>query len=107
MSDIYKYPNLNEIEVHPEFVRLQQMMSDVSKSIWESENEAKEKVSKVILNKLGYPNNVELFTYQNSNKAEFVDVKNSTVLACVDLVKDGRVFYVETKYFGDWYKWVF
>lgn len=53
MNDIYKYSKLNEIEVHPEFVILQQMMNDVSKSIWESENEAKEKVSKVILNKLG------------------------------------------------------
>ena len=63
MIDIYKYPNLSEIEVHPEFVRLQQMLNDRVKSIWESEIEAKEKVSKVILNKLGYPNNVELFTY--------------------------------------------
>ena len=104
MNNIYKYSNLSEIEVHPEFVRLQQMMNDVSKSIWESENEAKEKVSKIILNKLGYPNNVELFSYQNSNKTEFVDVKTNTILACVDLVKDGTVFYIETKYFGDWYK---
>ena len=70
MGNIYKYPNLSEIEVHPEFLRLQQMMNDRVKSIWESENEAKEKVSKVILNKLGYPNNIELFTYQNSNKTE-------------------------------------
>ena len=93
MSNIYKYPNLSEIEVHPEFVRLQQMM-----------NEAKEKVSKVILNKLGYSNDVELFTYQNSNKTEFVDVKTNTILACITLVKDGTVFYIETKYFGDWYK---
>ena len=98
MNDIYKYSKLNEIEVHPEFVRLQQMMNDVSKSIWESENEAKEKVSKVILNKLGYPNNIELFTYQNSNKTEFVDVKTNTILACVDIVNDGTVFYIETKY---------
>lgn len=104
MSIIYQYQNLNEIEVHPEFVSLQQMMNDRAKSIWESENEAKEKVSKVILNKLGYPNNIELFTYQNSNKTEFVDVKTNTILACVDIVNDGTVFYVETKYFGDWYK---
>lgn len=104
MVDIYKYTNLSEIELHPDFVRLQQMMNDVSKSIWESENEAKEKVSKVILNKLGYPNDTELFTYQNSNKTEFVDIKTNTILACVDLVNDGTVFYVETKYFGDWYK---
>ena len=104
MNDVYKYPNLNEIEVHPEFVRLQQMMNDRTKSIWESQHEAKEKVSKVILNKLGYPNNVELYTYQNSNKTEFVDVKTNTILACVDLVNDGTVFYVETKYFGGWYK---
>lgn len=104
MVDIYKYPNLSEIEVHPNFVILQQMMNDVSKSIYESQNEAKEKVSKVILNKLGYPNNIELFTYQNSHKTEFVDTKTNTILACVDLVNDGRVFYIETKYFGDWYK---
>ena len=99
MNNVYKYPNLSEIEVHPDFVRLQQMMNDKAKSIWESENEAK-----VILNKLGYPNNIELFTYQNSNKTEFVDVKTNTILACVDIVNDGTVFYVETKYFGDWYK---
>lgn len=79
MSDIYKYSNLDEIEVHPNLVRLQQIMNDVSKSIWESEIETKEKVSKVILNKLGYPNNIELYTYQNSNKTEFVDVKNNTI----------------------------
>ena len=105
MNDIYKYTNLSEIETHPDFVRLQQMMNDRVKSIWESEIEAKEKVSKVILNKLGYPNNVELFTYQNSNKTEFVDVKTNTILACIDVVNNGTVFYVETKYFGDWYKW--
>lgn len=104
MSNIYQYPNLSEIEVHPEFVKLQQMMNGKVKSIWESQHEAKEKVSKVILNKLGYPNNVEMYTYQNSNKTEFVDVKTNTILACVDLVNDGTVFYIEIKYFGDWYK---
>ena len=104
MDSIYKYPNLSEIEVHPDFVRLQQMMNDRVKSIWESEIEAKEKVSKVILNKLGYPNNIELYTYQNSNRTEFVDVKTNTILACIDVVKDGTVFHIETKYFGDWYK---
>ena len=104
MNSIYDYQNLNEIEVHPEFVRLQQMMNDRVKSIWESEIEAQEKVSKVILNKLGYPNNIELYTYQNSSKTEFVDIKTNTILACVDVVNDGTVFYVETKYFGDWYK---
>ena len=104
MNSIYKYSNLSEIEVHPDFVRMQQMMNDRVKSIWESEIEAKEKVSKVILNKLGYPNNIELYTYQNSNRTEFVDVKTNTILACVDIVKDGTVFYIETKYFGDWYK---
>ena len=104
MNNIYKYPNFNEIEVHPDFVRLQQMMNDRIKSIWESEIEAKEKVSKAILNKLGYPNNVVLHKYQNSKRAEFVDVKTNTILACVDLVNDGTVFYIEIKYFGDWYK---
>lgn len=104
MNSVYKYTNLSEIEVHPDFVRLQQMMNDKAKSIWESQHEAKEEVSKIVLNKLGYPNNIELFTYQNSNKTEFVDVKTNTILACVDLVNDGTVFYTETKYFGDWYK---
>ena len=104
MNSVYKYTNLSEIEVHPDFVRLQQTMNDRIKSIWESEIEAKEKVSKVILNKLGYPNNVVLHKYQNSNKTEFVDVKTNTILACVDLVNDGTVFYIEIKYFGDWYK---
>ena len=104
MNSVYKYTNLSEIEVHPEFVRLQRMLNDKAKSIQVMELETKEKVCKVILNKLGYPNNIELFTYQNSNKTEFVDVKTNTILACVDLVKDGTVFYIETKYFGDWFK---
>ena len=104
MNSIYDYQNLNEIEVHPEFVRLQRMLNDKAKSIQVMELETKEKVCKVILNKIGYPNNIELYTYQNSNKTEFVDIKTNTILACVDVVKDGTVFYVETKYFGDWYK---
>ena len=104
MNSIYDYQNLNEIEVHPEFVRLQRMLNDKAKSIQVMELETKEKVCKVILNKIGYPNNIELYTYQNSSKTEFVDIKTNTILACVDVVNDGTVFYVETKYFGDWYK---
>lgn len=104
MNSVYKYTNLSEIEVHPEFVRLQRMLNDKAKSIQVMELETKEKVCKVILNKIGYPNNIELYTYQNSNKTEFVDIKTNTILACIGVINDGAVFYIETKYFGDWYK---
>ena len=104
MDNIYKYPNLSEIESQPEFVRLRQMGWEHTKSIQVMELETKEKVCKVILNKIGYPNNVELCTYQNANKTEFVDVKTNKLLACVEVKNDGIMFYVETNYYGDWYK---
>ena len=104
MSDVYKYTNLSEIESHPEFLRLRQMIDTVSRSVWENESQAKELVTKRIVNTFGYPHNIEVNLYQGSSKTEFVDVKTNEILASVETINDGIVFYTETKYYGDWYK---
>ena len=104
MKSRYDCFSVSEIESDSEFISIQQKLDNISKSLWAKQNETRENVAKDILNVFGYPNNIELYTYQNSNKTEFVDVKTNTILACVDLVNDGTVFYIETKYFGDWYK---
>ena len=104
MSDVYKYTNLSEIESHPEFLRLRQMIDTASKSVWENEAEAKELVTKRIVNTFGYPHNIEVNLYQGSSKTEFVDVKTNEILASVETINDGTVFSVETKYYGDWFK---
>ena len=104
MSDVYKYPDLSSIETNPEFLRMQQLMNDRIKSIREADTKAIEEVCKVILNKLGYPNNIELHKYVNSNKTEFVNVKTNEILASVETINDGIVCYTETKYYGDWFK---
>ena len=104
MSNIYKYTNLSEVETNPEFLSMQQLMNDRIKSIREADTKSIEEVCKVILNKLGYPNNIELHKYVNSNKTEFVNVKTNEILASVETTNDGIVFYTETKYYGDWYK---
>ena len=104
MSDVYKYTNLSEIESHPEFLRLRQMIDTASRSIWENEIQAKELVAKKLINVFGYPNNIELHKYVNSKKTEFVDVKTNEILASVETVNDGTMFYTETKYYGDWFK---
>ena len=104
MREPYKYPDLSEVETNPEFLRMQQMMDDRIKSIREADTKSIEKVCKVILNKLGYPNNIELHKYVNSNKTEFVNVKTNEILASVETIKDGMMFSTETKYYGDWFK---
>ena len=50
MSDVYKYTNLSEIESHPEFLRLRQMIDTASRSVWENEIQTKELVAKRIIN---------------------------------------------------------
>ena len=104
MSDVYKYTNLSEIESHPEFLRLRQMIDTASRSVWENESQAKELVTKRIVNTFGYPHNIEVNLYQGSSKTEFVDVKTNEILASVETINDGVVFYTETKYYGEWFK---
>ena len=104
MSDVYKYTNLSEIESHPEFLRLRQMIDTASRSVWENEIQAKELVAKRIINVFGYPNNIELHLYQGSSKTEFVNIETNKILASVETINDGIVFYTETKYYGDWFK---
>ena len=104
MSDVYKYTNLSEIESHPEFLRLRQMIDTASRSVWENEIQAKELVAKRIINVFGYPNNIEVNLYQGSSKTEFVNIETNEILASVETINDGIVFYTETKYYGDWFK---
>ena len=104
MSDVYKYTNLSEIESHPEFLRLRQMIDTASRSVWENEIQAKELVAKRIINVFGYPNNIEVNLYQGSSKTEFVNVKTNEILASVETINDGTMFYTETKYYGDWFR---
>ena len=104
MRELSKYTNLSEIESHPEFLRLRQMIDTASRSVWENKSQAKELVTKRIVNTFGYPHNIEVNLYQGSSKTEFVNVKTNEILASVETINDGIVFYTETKYYGDWFK---
>ena len=104
MRELYKYPDLSTFEANPEFLRMHQLMYDRIKSIREADTKSIEEVCKVILNKLGYPNNIELHKYVNSRKTEFVNVKTNEILASVETINDGTMFYTETKYYGDWFR---
>lgn len=72
--------------------------------MWENEIEAREIVAKKLLEVFGYPNNIEIHTYQHTSKVEFVNSVTNEVLACVETVNDGIVFSTEIKYYGDWWK---
>lgn len=65
---------------------------------------AKEVVCEKILNVFGYPNNVELYTFNNNTATHFVDVVNSITLATVEVKNDEFSFWVEVNYYGDWWK---
>ena len=104
MRELYKYIDLSEIKSPPDFLRLRQMIDTLSRSVWEKEAEAKELVTKRIVNTFGYPHNIELHIYQGSSKTEFVNIQTNEILASVETINDGIVFYTETKYYGDWYK---
>ena len=104
MRELYKYPDLSSVETNPEFLRMQQLMDDRIKAISEADTKSIEEVCKVILNKLGYPNSIELHKYVNSSKAEFVNIQTNEILASVETINDGIVFYTETKYYGDWFR---
>ena len=96
MNDFYKSTNLSNVN--------QSYFDSVCKSVWENESQAKELVTKRIVNTFGYPHNIELYIYQGSSKVEFVNVKTNEILASVETTNDGTMFYTETKYYGDWFK---
>lgn len=104
MKELYRYCDISEIQSHPDSLRLRQAINSASRSVWENESQAKELVAKRIINAFGYPNNIEARTYQYANKIEFIDVKTNEILASVETINDGMMFYTETKYYGDWYK---
>ena len=96
MSDFYKSTNLSNTN--------QSYFDSVCKSVWENESQAKELVTKRIVNVFGYPHNIEVNLYQGSSKTEFVNIETNEILASVETINDGTMFYTETKYYGDWYK---
>ena len=96
MNDFYKSTNLSNVN--------QSYFDSVCKSIWENEIQAKELVSKKLLNVFGYPNELGLITYYGSSKTEFVNIQTNEILASVETINDGIVFSVETKYYGDWFR---
>ena len=96
MSDFYKSTNLSNTN--------QSYFVSIWKSIWDNESQAKELVTNRIVNTFGYPHNIGVNLYQGSSKTEFVNVKTNEILASVETINDGIVFYTETKYYGGWYK---
>ena len=98
------YTELPDVEIHPEFLRAQQTVDESVKSIQEMELKAKEDVAKAVINKFGYPNDIVVNVYLASSKVEFVDINTNEILASVQTMNDGALFYTETKYYGDWYK---
>ena len=96
MNDFYKSTNLSNVN--------QSYFDSVCKSIWENEIQAKELVSKKLINVFGYPNELGLITYYGSSKTEFVNIQTNEILASVETINDGIVFSVETKYYGDWFR---
>ena len=96
MNDFYKSTNLSNTN--------QSYFDYVCKSVWENETQAKELVSKKLINVFGYPNELGLITYSGSSKTEFVNVKTNEILAGVETINDGTMFYTETKYYGDWFR---
>ena len=96
MNDFYKSTNLSNVN--------QSYFDSVCKSVWENEIQAKELVAKRIINVFGYPHNIEVNLYQGSSKTEFVNIETNEILASVETINDGTMFYTETKYYGDWFK---
>ena len=104
MRELSKYIDLSEVESPPEFLRLRQTIDTLSRSVWENETQAKELVAKRIVNFFGYPHNIEVNLYQGYSKTEFVNIETNEILASVETINDGTMFYTETKYYGDCYK---
>ena len=83
---------------------LHQMIDTAKRSVNTEYTLSKESDCEKLLSVFGYPHSIEMYTYQNSNKTEFVEVNNNTLLASVEIKNDEVSFWVETKYYGDWYK---
>jgi hypothetical protein len=96
VNDFYKFTNLSNVN--------QSYFDSVCKSVWENETQAKGLVAKRIVNFFGYPHNIEVNLYQGSSKTEFVNIQTNEILASVETINDGTMFYTETKYYGDWFK---
>lgn len=95
---------MSELYVYSNEIGIQDYLDSVCKSVWKNEAEAKEMVAKKIFNVFGYPNNIGLNFYQGLSKIEFVNDETNEILASVETINDGTMFYTETKYYGDWYK---
>lgn len=54
-------------------------------SIMRIKREKLEFVCRAILNKLGYPNNIEIITFQQNNDVHFIDSLTNEVVAKVEL----------------------
>ena len=98
------YIDLPDVESCPDFMKMKQMVNTKIHSLSTDYVLAKENVCEKLLSVFGYPHNIEMFTYQNSNKTDFVEVSNNTLLASVEIKNDEVSFWVETNYYGDWYK---
>ena len=73
-------------------------------SIYENEIKAKEIVAKKIISVFSYLNNIKVYIYQHLNKVDFVNSNTNEILACVETINNGTVFYTEVKYYGDWWR---
>ena len=64
---------------------MKQLFNSIHKSTMSRKHEAMEAVSKKILNKFGYPNNIEVFSFQQNNDLHFVDVLTNEVVAKIEM----------------------
>lgn len=106
MSNVYNYnyTDLSEIETNPEFLRMREFVGNACNSVRYNEIKAKEMVAKKLLDVFGYPNNIEMYTYQHTSKVEFVNCATNEILACIETTNDDNIFSTEVRYYGDWWK---
>ena len=64
---------------------MEKLFNKVHKSLMSRKHDAIEIVSKKVLNKFGYPNNIEIFSFQQNNDLHFVDVSTNEVVAKVEM----------------------
>lgn len=90
---MYQYPEINCFSSE-----LVELRNKTSSTIFGALHEAKESVAKKIVNKYGYPNNIEVYTFQSNNDCHFVDVVSGDTVAKVEL---DRFFAVKVWIHGD------